>query len=61
MKHTLKIDNLEKNMVQVKAQLRFVSEDAEVAREQNYLVKQMRKKKIKTTNGSTCKKKKAFL
>ena len=45
MKHTLKIDNLEKNLVQVKAQLRFVGEDAEVVLEQNYLVKQMRKKK----------------
>lgn len=62
------IGNLETKLIQVKAQLRFVGEDAEAALkqkdeffEQNYLVKQMRKKR-ETTNRSTCnKKKKTFL
>jgi F0F1-type ATP synthase membrane subunit b/b' len=61
------IDNLEKKLVQVKAQLRFVGEDAEAALKQKdedlraKLPGQTNEKKRKTTNRSTCNKKKRFL
>ena len=61
------IDNLEKKLVQVKPQLRFLGEDAEAALKQKHevlrakLPGQTNEKKRETTNRSTCNKNKTFL
>ena len=60
------IDNLEKKLVQVKPQLRFLGEDAEAALKQKHevlrakLPGQTNEKKRETTNRRTCDKEKHF-